>query len=1158
MKNKHFFLASALLMASVGASAQTDVTSTYLTNADFSSTEGWTAVTSAQFNERGNGLIGTYGVRTAEGQAVSTVDATHLATEYCFGFEVRWESNYAAFTQTTSELPIGAYTLTYDVENTNPNTTKATYDNRFFVQIGDVKTTDKSTEWMAAGKSSWTTHSITFNVTSPTTATISLGYGTGSNNIGSKNTPTLHVSHLKLTWTDPLEAGKAALQAEIDKAKLCDAKEGLADAITAAESALTNATTADELANALATLQTADKDAILRYDNGLADATYAAPVATSFVVNGTFDSGISPWQRTGTYQNNKTANNQSGAFTGNFYENWNGSAQANKMYQTISNIPNGTYRLDIAAFVNTLADPNESQYVFANNDKTYLTTGAPTAYEVYTVVTNNQIEIGLEQTTATANWMGIDNVSLRYYGAGDVINDAKNASHKLAWEEAKAAAVAAVANTDYQNVTGDELTTLNAEIAKDEPSTADGYDEAAAALTAATSAFTSAKATYDAFVAAKAVETPELAYAAAAKKTALTEAKAATVSTAAEAATAAAAITTALRAYYESHALAEAVDGAVDMTSAVAAANADTNTGWTNGIGTNQGQGYTDAAGTVAAKYLDGGWAKSAGVNIDMTRSVEIPAGKYLLTVKARGAVNLDVYTLSIAGETIDLPHANGNSNGVFGNGWEDASIEFETQESGTQTLEIKATSTASQQWISLNDFRLIRLELYTEMADAADYAALNAAIEAAEAMTLGFEEGEYAPYNNVDVLKAIATAKAIDQNVENAKEDVTTLTTMLTDGWTANEEDVDAIYNGDFATVAAGANYPDGWKRTNAWGQMQSGLDGNFATAYYNQPGSLQYGNQGAYTMPLAANTAYQLVFWYRSHENNSNNGITVSVLNADNEGLAAVTFERNSSTTDWVSATAYFTTGAAGNYVLTLANNGNTWMTGVSLVKFEKAASIDLTETEGLYRDFNRTYAQTVTIERTIKEGFNTVCLPFDLTAEQVAAVFGENAKVYTFEDVPDGENSTINFNTKAENTIAANVPVLIGDATATTDVKTINNLMFKTAEANVSGTNFDFVGTYAPMTVAENDYFIGDGAVYKSTGTTTMNAFRAYIQNKTSATGDVKLFIDGLTTGIDAISGKAAASAQDGIYNLAGQRVSKAQRGIYVVGGKKVLVK
>ena len=84
------------------------------------------------------------------------------------------------------------------------------------------------------------------------------------------------------------------------------------------------------------------------------------------------------------------------------------------MYQIIEDIPNGVYTLKIAAFVNNLADPNESQFVFANNDKTFLTTGDPTAYEVKTIVTNNKIEIGLEQTTATANWMGIDNVSLLY------------------------------------------------------------------------------------------------------------------------------------------------------------------------------------------------------------------------------------------------------------------------------------------------------------------------------------------------------------------------------------------------------------------------------------------------------------------------------------------------------------------------------------------------------------------------------------------------------------------------------------------------------------------------------------------------------------------------------------------------------------------------
>ena len=59
--NKLCAIAFALLGAT-SLSAQTDVTSTYLTNADFSSTDGWTADISDSFREIGNGLIGTYSV----------------------------------------------------------------------------------------------------------------------------------------------------------------------------------------------------------------------------------------------------------------------------------------------------------------------------------------------------------------------------------------------------------------------------------------------------------------------------------------------------------------------------------------------------------------------------------------------------------------------------------------------------------------------------------------------------------------------------------------------------------------------------------------------------------------------------------------------------------------------------------------------------------------------------------------------------------------------------------------------------------------------------------------------------------------------------------------------------------------------------------------
>ena len=206
-------------------------------------------------------------------------------------------------------------------------------------------------------------------------------------------------------------------------------------------------------------------------------------IVTDFVVNGTFDANVDGWTCTGGFQNQGTATNQTGAFTGKFFENWNGGAKVNKMYQTIEDVPNGTYKLNIAAFVNTLADPNESQYVFANADKKFLTSGNPTAYEIWTVVTDNTIEVGLEQTTATANWMGIDNVVLTYYGEGDVI------------EAAKAGSVLA----DYEAANGKPMEATLAEALTNAKNTydADKSDENLAALKTAVEAATASVKAYE-------------------------------------------------------------------------------------------------------------------------------------------------------------------------------------------------------------------------------------------------------------------------------------------------------------------------------------------------------------------------------------------------------------------------------------------------------------------------------------------------------------------------------------------------------------------------------------------------------------------------------------------------------------------------------------
>ena len=195
-------------------------------------------------------------------------------------------------------------------------------------------------------------------------------------------------------------------------------------------------------------------------------------------------------------------------------------------------------------------------------------------------------------------------------------------------------------------------------------------------------------------------------------------------------------------------------------------------------------------------------------------------------------------------------------------------------------------------------------------------------------------------------------------------------------------------------------------------------------------------------------------------------------------------------------------------------------------------------------------------VNMNRTIKVGFNTVCLPFTLTANQVTAAFGTGTEVYEFSETSTDPNDvTINFNKVAAGTISANVPVLV-NATAASSEQVFNGVqVVAAAEAKVEGTNVDFVGVYAPETIIAGNCFIGNGAVYKSEGSTSINAFRAYLSIK-NASSAPRMFIDGHeTTGIDLVE---VVKTNDVIYNLNGQRVENAQKGIYIVNGKKVVIK
>ena len=196
-----------------------------------------------------------------------------------------------------------------------------------------------------------------------------------------------------------------------------------------------------------------------------------------------------------------------------------------------------------------------------------------------------------------------------YAAAKEEIRKTKEA--KVLWDNAVKAANEALANDEYAIVTGADRTALEAELAKAEPTTVDDYNAATQALNDALSAFTAAKASYDALKA-------EIAYA----KTfgvPTTAAEAALVNPESTSTTVVAATQTLKVLEYTSINAAYAND----VTSLLGT--------WDKGnYDTTSSQGYVGSE-----TYFDK-WSGSA-MDMSSSATVTLPAGKYVVKVAGRG-----------------------------------------------------------------------------------------------------------------------------------------------------------------------------------------------------------------------------------------------------------------------------------------------------------------------------------------------------------------------------------------------------------------------------------------------------------------------------------------------------------------------------------------
>ena len=218
-------------------------------------------------------------------------------------------------------------------------------------------------------------------------------------------------------------------------------------------------------------------------------------------------------------------------------------------------------------------------------------------------------------------------------------------------------------------------------------------------------------------------------------------------------------------------------------------------------------------------------------------------------------------------------------------------------------------------------------------------------------------------------------------------------------------------------------------------------------------------------------------------------------------------------------------------------------------------------------------------VRLSRTLKAGqWNTFCVPFGMTAEQLAA--NAISKVVELSVYPASTNESINLTSTEETEVKAGVPYLVQVSEDVTEISVDGAYVTAAAPAaQALGQAGDYTvamtGNYSATTVPQGAYFINGDKFYIAdrADAVSLKGFRAYITLEDGTGTVVESNIRSIgfsaegdgTTAIDGIEGEAAGQPVD-VYTLSGMKVkggveaSEAldglRHGIYVVNGKKII--
>jgi hypothetical protein len=883
-------------------------------------------------------------------------------------------------------------------------------------------------------------------------------------------------------------------------------------------------------------------------------------ITAAMLENPGFELGnINGWSNTGNQaaaaQGNKAFDNTQG----NYYaERWHQNGTVN-LNQTVSNLAAGVYEIGAYLFTDT-----SDGKLYANGSETNFSTSGWYTVSV-AIDANGSITFGAKCTLTGSTWICMDGFTLTYKGG---LPDVTAVEGKM--------------NKDVADAQTEAIATYNAE------KTVANYNAAVAAINAA-----------QASVEAYAKLAPHLAKidAALADATSATESADAynTIKTAYNEGTIADADIIAN--------IASAYDAVIPVIKSQTAEQADFTfaiqnqsfeygnmTGWTANNSSDTGVRETSNA-TYAATGSDGTYLFNTWwQGVPITQEVaNLPNGQYTLTVSV-ASDGATIYLLANGehNEGIETYETTDVEQGQYSKDtFQETTFTFLVKD-GTATIGVVggANGNAGEHkdyieegywWYKADNFRLVKNRDLTheeEFVEATteDYAALTAAIEAAEANTLGFEEGEYAPYNNVEAITALNVAKEIDPSAVNSQEDVQAATAAITNAnWTANTEEVNAIYDGDFAiqeVVPQTNTRPIGWQRNSVIANQQNGDDGGYETRLVAVPEGATstnkgmmtkfhafYGEQTGYTLPLKANTTYELKFMYAGWNNKPTMHINIyneeGTKVAVSDNFTAKSNNGHNSADGWTEYYYVFTTTDAGNYVIGLIkNSGGTQQNqaGFGDMTLFKVKQEPVTINSGF---LGTTYSSENALDFSSATG---------LTAYIITGVNNGTCNATPVTKVPAGTGVYVEGEAVVEGD-PVTYTVNVYGGSDTDDVE--GNLLVGTVAESVtllSDANTTYY-RFGKQNGKESFFRVG------TEKSSTASAHKAYLKIETPVANNAKSLIivkpgEDLVSDdggfADGINNVEQADSNAKIYNLNGQRVNNAHKGIYIMNGKKVIIK